>query len=381
MNLSLFEGAFWFCAAWVGWVYFGYPVAIEILGRLRRRDIRTAPHTPLLTVIIAAYNEAEHIEATIRNKLAQDYPADQLNLIVVSDGSDDNTDDIVRGIGDPRVRLVRQEPRQGKTAGLNLAVQQASGEILVFSDANSLYEPGALRELASVFGDPGVGYVTGKMIYGNPDGSVVGDGCTGYMRYENRLRAAETRAGSVVGVDGGIDAVRRALYRPMRPDQIPDFVLPLSIVQAGYRVAYWPHAVLKEIALGEAGQEFRMRVRVSLRSLWALWDMRALLNPARFPLFSFQLWSHKVLRYLAFIPLAALLPLNLLLVREHPVYALTMVAQAAFWLFALVGARPGAGRLTGWPYYFGMINWAAAVAFMRFVRGEKQVLWQPRGGA
>jgi cellulose synthase/poly-beta-1,6-N-acetylglucosamine synthase-like glycosyltransferase len=380
MGSTSIELVFWLCIAWVGWVYFGYPAAIELFGRLRRLGVRAAPHTPPMTVIIAAYNEAEHIEATVRNKLAQDYPPERLDVIVVSDGSDDGTDDIVQGIDDPRVKLVRQEPRQGKTAGLNLAVQQATGELIVFSDANSLYEPGALRELAAAFADPEVGYATGRMIYGNPDGSVVGDGCTGYMRYENWLRAAETRAGSVVGVDGGIDAVRRELYHPMRPDQIPDFVLPLSVVQAGHRVVYRPQAVLMELALGEAGQEFRMRVRVSLRSLWALWDMRALLNPLRFPLFSFQLWSHKVLRYLAFIPLLALLPLNLLLLGAHPVYKLAMAAQVAFWLLAIAGGRAGAGRLTGWPYYFGMINWAAAVAFIRFLRRERQVTWTPRAG-
>jgi cellulose synthase/poly-beta-1,6-N-acetylglucosamine synthase-like glycosyltransferase len=380
MILGALEVVFWLCAAWVVWVYLGYPVAIELIGRLRRHEVRAESYTPPLTVIIAAFNEAAHIEATVRNKLAQDYPAEQMDIVVVSDDSDDGTDDIVLSIDDPRVRLIRQEPRQGKTAGLNLAVPQAAGELIVFSDANSLYEPGTLRELAAAFADSKVGYATGKMIYGNPDGSVVGDGCTGYMRYENRLRMAETKAGSVVGVDGGIDAVRRSLYRPMRPDQIPDFVLPLSVVQAGYRVVYRPQAVLKELALGEVRQEFRMRVRVSLRSLWALWDKRALLNPLRFPLFSFQLWSHKVLRYLAFIPLLALLPLNLLLLAEHSVYSFAMAAQAAFWMLALAGARRGAGRLTGWPFYFGMINWAAAVAFIRFLRRERQVTWTPRAG-
>ena len=377
----LVEVLFWLAVAWVVWVYLGYPVIIYVIGKVRRRDVRAEEFAPPLTVVIVAYNEADHIEATVRNKLAQDYPADRLEVLVVSDGSDDGTDEIVRGIEDSRVRLIRQEPRQGKTAGLNLAMQHASGEVVVFSDANSLYEPCALRALTAAFADPEVGYATGKMIYGNPDGSVVGDGCTGYMRYENLLRAAETRAGSVVGVDGGIDAVRRGLYQAMRPDQIPDFVLPLSVVKAGYRVVYRPEAVLKELALDEAGKEFRMRVRVSLRSLWALWDMRALLNPLRFPLFSLQLWSHKVLRYLGFVPLIAVLLLNMALLGEHPIYMLAIGAQVGFWLLALAGSRPGAGRLTGWPYYFGMINWAAAVAFIRFLRGEKQVTWQPRGGA
>ena len=138
------------------------------------------------------------------------------------------------------VHLIRQEPRAGKTLALNLAVGRAKGEIIVFSDANSSYSPDALRCLVENFNDPEVGYVTGKMIYTNPDGSPVGDGCTAYMKYENFLRTLETRIGSMVGVDGGIDAVRKSLYRPMNPDQLPDFVLPLRVVEQGFRVVYEP---------------------------------------------------------------------------------------------------------------------------------------------
>ncbi len=378
--ISVAAFAFWSCFGWVAWVYVGYPVVIAVIARLRNNAVASEPQTPSLSVLIAAHNEVEHIGATVRNKLEQDYPYDQLEVIVVSDGSDDGTDDVVRALNDDRVRLLRQEPRQGKTAALNRAVEATNSELLVFSDANSLYEPGVLRHLAAVFADSSVGYATGKMIYGNPDGSVVGDGCTSYMRYENWLRRSETLAGSVVGVDGGVDAVRRRLYRPMRADQLPDFVLPLAVVSAGYRVVYQPAAILKELALSDTGQEFRMRVRVSLRALWALWDMRMLLNPLRFPLFSFALWSHKVMRYLAFIPLISLPFLNLALLGVAPIYTLALLFQSGFWALAAIGARPGAGRLTGWPFYFGMLNWAAAVAFFRFVRREKQVTWQPRGG-
>jgi cellulose synthase/poly-beta-1,6-N-acetylglucosamine synthase-like glycosyltransferase len=379
--MLLLHFLFWFCAAWLGWVFFGYPLAMALLAWLRGRAVKSVPQTPSISILVAAHNEAEHIGDTLRNKLAQDYPDDKLEIIVVSDGSEDGTDAAVEALADPRVRLMRQQPRQGKTAALNMAAATATGELLVFSDANSLYEPGALRALAACFADPSVGYVTGRMIYGNPDGSVVGDGCTGYMRYENKLREWETLAGSVVGVDGGIDAVRRELYVPMRADQLPDFVLPLAVVEQGYRKVYEPRAVLKELALSDDGQEFRMRVRVSLRALWALWDKRALLNPFRYRLFSLQLWSHKVLRYLAFIPIALLLPLNLALLGSGAIYTVALAAQGAFWCLALLGARPGAGRVTGWPYYFGMLNWASAVAFLRFLRGEKQVTWQPRGGA
>ena len=237
---------------WLAYTYFGYPLLLKLVARPRAAADREREAVPRVTVVTAAYDEVDVIGATIANKLDSDYPADRLDVMVVSDGSTDGTDDVVRGFEPThpgRVRLIRQEPRQGKTSGLNLAVPEARGEIVVFADANSIYEPDAIRHLVAAFDDPHVGYVTGKMIYVDEDGSVTGDGCTAYMRYENALRALETRVGSVVGVDGGIDAVRRELYRPMRADQLPDFVLPLSVVEQGYRVAYEPRAVLREEAL------------------------------------------------------------------------------------------------------------------------------------
>ena len=204
-------------------------------------------------------------------------------MIVVSDSSDDGTDDIVRGIcaEDDRVQLIRQTPRQGKTAGLNLAMAEAAGDVIVFADANSIYRPDAVRKLIQNFADANVGYVTGKMLYINPDGSLVGDGCSAFMKYENALRVSETRMGSIVGVDGGIDAVARSLHRPMRADQLPDFVLPLRVIEQGYRVIFEPEAVVMEETLTTSSSEYRMRIRVALRALWALRENAGLLNPLR----------------------------------------------------------------------------------------------------
>ena len=225
--------------------------------------------------------------------------------------------------------MIRQEPRAGKTAAINKAVAEANGEILVFSDANSLYSDDALCRIVRNFADPEVGYVTGKMIYTNPNGEAIGDGCTTYMRYENFLRAAETRTGSIVGVDGGIDAVRKNLYRTMAPDQLPDFILPLSVVDQGFRVVYEPHAILKEPALQDAADEYRMRVRVALRSFWALNDKRHMLSFKRLKLYAWQLWSHKVLRYLCFIFMIIALISNLLLLPSGNFYRLTFVFNQA----------------------------------------------------
>lgn len=372
---------FWLSLALLAYVYLGYPLLARLLAARREGRPAAAPITPPVTVLIAAHNEARHIEATVRNKLAQDYPPERLEVVVVSDGSTDGTDDLVRGIADPRVRLLRQEPRAGKTAALNLAMPHARGEVVVFSDANSLYAPDAVRRLVAPLADPRVGYVTGRMVYKAPDGSPTGQGCSAYMRYENALRGWETRLGSVVGVDGGIDAVRRDLYQPMRPDQLPDFVLPLAVRERGWRVVYAPEALLYEDALAAASDEFRMRVRVTLRALHALRDKAALLDPRRHGLFAWQLLSHKLLRYLApWFQLAAL-GANLALAGAGPFWRALLGLQILFYLAAGVGhwrrRRPMPRPLT-MIYYLCLINAAAAVAWVRFWRGQRQVVWTPR---
>lgn len=375
---------FWICLGLLAYVYVGYPLICRVLAGVLRRRPAVAPVTPAVTVLTAARNEARHIEQTIRNKLALDYPADRLELIVISDASTDGTDELVRGIGDPRVRLLRQEPRAGKTAALNLAVPLARGEVLVFSDANSLYGPEALRHLVAPLADPAVGYVTGRMVYRAPDGSLTGEGCSTYMRYENALRAWETALGSVVGVDGGIDAVRRDLYRPMRPDQLPDFVLPLAVRELGYRVVYAPGALLYEDALADAADEFRMRVRVSLRALHALRDKAALFDPLRFGLFAWQLFSHKLLRYLAPLWQMGVLLANLVLAVRSPSSAFwpgALALQVLFYLAAGAGhllRRRRVPKAVMLATYLCLVNAASAIAWFRFLRGHRQVVWNPR---
>lgn len=376
------EVLFWISILLLLYIYVGYPLLLRLLPA-RPRSMDSEPELGSVTVVIPAFNEAEHIEQTLRNKLTQDYPADKLSVIVISDESDDGTDEIVARIAeeDSRVTLLRQVPRQGKTAGLNLAMAQIDSEFVVFSDANSHYAPNAIRELIKTFADPSIGYVTGKMVYTQADGSMVGDGCSAYMRYENTLRALETQTGSVVGVDGGIDAIRRSLYQPMNADQLPDFVLPLKVVAQGYRVAYCPTALLNEEALNSTDSEFRMRVRVSLRAFWALWDMRQLFNPTRYGLFSLQLLSHKALRYLAFIPMLLAFICGALLSGTSGFYTLLFFGQlAAYALAAYAQLSETANKLAGLANYFCLINLAAFIAFLSFVRGKKIVTWQPRGG-
>lgn len=384
--MTLAVAGFWLCLGLILYVYAGYPLLVFLLAPVIGRGVRKGDIEPTVTVVIAAFNEERDIGNTIRNKLAQDYA--RLDVIVVSDGSTDRTDRLVRGLadGDPgRVRLLRQEPRQGKTEALNLALRQTKADIVVFADANSMYAPGAIRALVRNFADPTVGYVTGRMVYTNPAGSAVGEGSGRYMSYENTLRSLETKLGSIVGVDGGIDAIRRELYVPMNPDQLPDFVLPLGVVGQGKRVVYEPDAEVSEQGLPDASAEFRMRVRVSLRALWGLYDRRELLNPLRYPLFAWQLVSHKLLRYAAFLPLAGSLLFSALAYDSHALYAAFFALQLAAYAVAALGhylrrLPAGASRLLV-PYYFVVLNAACVVASWKFLRGQKMVLWKPRQGA
>ncbi|BCA79494.1 glycosyltransferase family 2 protein [Desulfuromonas sp. AOP6] len=375
---------FWISLMVVFYVYVGYPLTAWLLGLFWLRPVLRQPIRPKVSILIAAFNEEEAIAATIENKLALDYPQELLEIVVVSDESTDATDSIVQTYADRGVRLLRQTPRAGKTAALNLAVPQAAGDILVFSDANSLYAPDALGFLVQNFADPEVGYVTGKMIYVSPDGSTVGDGCSSYMRYENRLRELETRLGSVVGVDGGIDAMRKDLYRSLNPDQLPDFVQPLKVVEQGFRVVYDSRALLRESTLKATADEYRMRVRVSLRAFWALYDMRTLLGFSVNPLFAWQLWSHKVLRYLCFVFLAAAWLSNLLLLEDGLFYQVFFFFQSAG--YAGAAAIPYLGNYSKWyrllafGRYFVLLNLAAAHAFGKFLLGKKQIVWTPRKG-
>ena len=375
---------FWLAASALVYVYVGYPLLLRLAAWLRPRPPKAADHLPTVSIVIAAFNEARAIGATLENKLALDYPRDRLQLLVVSDGSTDGTDDIVRSFASRGVEYLRQEPRNGKTSALNLALVQATGDIVVFSDANSIYDATAVRRLVRVFADPAVGYATGSLAYQTAEGSLSSEGCGAYMKYENAIRTSETLVGSVVGVNGGLDAVRRALYTPMAAHDLPDLVLPLRVAEAGYRVVYVADALFAEPALAQGHDEYRMRVRVALRSLWTLSDMRHLLLPWRSGAYAVQLWSHKVLRYLAPVFVLVTLAASLALAPGHPWWAIAAAGHLLFAALAWAGYRAeGRAGAPGWlfvPYYFSLVNLAALHALWRFARGERHALWVPRLG-
>lgn len=380
----MLEAIFFLSLFFIFYVYAGYPFLVFILGSILNRNIKKKPNQPSVTILIPAYNEQDCIEGTIKNKLDLDYPKDKLEIIVISDGSTDETEKIVKQFEPKGVRLLTLGPRAGKTSALNLAVPQAKGEIIVFSDANSMYAGDALQKLTANFNDPSVGYVTGHMVYTNPDGTLIGDGCSAYMKYENFLRKFETKICSIVGVDGGIDAVRKDLFKLMNPEQLPDFVLPLSVAEQGYRVVYEPDAVLQEAALKSSSDEYQMRVRVSLRAFWALFDKKQMLFSFTDPVYAWEVWSHKILRYSCFVFFVAVYISNFFLWPKGIFFQLFFLLQNLTYLAAAVSPilqKKGINlRFFFFANYFALLNIASCHACIKFLLGRKQVLWVPRKG-
>jgi cellulose synthase/poly-beta-1,6-N-acetylglucosamine synthase-like glycosyltransferase len=377
------EIVFWASVVLLLHPYVTYPLSIALLGALRPRPVRRERHEPLVSVIIPAHNEARWISATVLNKLGQDYPRDRMEILVVSDGSVDGTDERVAAFADRGVRLLRQEPRQGKAEALNRAVREARGEILVFSDANSLFAEDAVRRLVENFADPDVGYVTGRLEYGAREGAVSGEGSRGYMGFENGLRVLETRFHSIIGVNGGVDAMRRELYVDVAANMISDFLLPLEALRRGRRVVFDPRARSSEEANTDLRPEFRMRVRVALRALQALQARRELLAPWKHLRIAYCLWSHKVLRYTNVLLLPLPLVASGLLAAHSAFYGALFLLQAAAYLVGLAGLFPlpsGLRRFASLPAYFLMTSAAFALAMLKFFRGEAMATWQPRSG-
>jgi cellulose synthase/poly-beta-1,6-N-acetylglucosamine synthase-like glycosyltransferase len=369
---------FWTLTALVVYVYVGYPLLLALVGAIRARPTARGANEPSVTLLISAFNEADVIAEKLRNSLSLDYPADRLQIVVISDASDDNTDAIVEGFAPRRVELLRMADRGGKTLGLNAAVPRARGDIIVFSDANAMYARDVLRQLAANFADPDVGAVVGESTYTKPE--VESERTEGlYWQYETAIKRLESRIGSVVGGDGAIYAIRRTLYEPMRADALSDFVNPLQIVRGGHRCVYEPLARSYESAAKDFQREFRRKVRIVNRAWRALMTMRSLLNPLRYGFFAIELISHKLLRWLVPVLLVGVLVTNLFLLGTAPIYTLALVAQLALYALALLGyamrRRERMPAILSVPYYFCLVNVASALGIFEAYRGKTYATW------
>jgi len=367
------EVAFWSSVALVLYAHLGYPFALMALSLIRNRPVEKGTVTPRVSFIIAARNEEGRIREKIENTLSQDYPSDRLEIIVASDCSTDRTEEIVSAYSD-RLRLVRAPERRGKEAAQQLAVETASGEILVFSDVATALAADGVSSIVRNFGDPTVGCVSSVDRFIDPDGRITGEGA--YVRYEMFLRTLETRVNSLVGLSGSFFAARREVCRHWATDRQSDFNTLLNAVDMGLRgVLDLESAGYYKNIVDDRG-EFRRKVRTVVRGIAVLAVNVRMLNPVRYGLFSWQLLSHKVCRWL--VPFAMIVAClsNALVISRSPVYLATFVVQLGFYAAALGGLWTGF-RVLRIPSFLLMVNLAILTAWFRYARGERITSWNP----
>lgn len=374
---------FWVSLFFLVYAYCGYPVLIWLMSKLSpsRSHKGDESFLPAVSLLISAYNEESIIEDKIVNALALRYPKELLEIIVISDGSNDRTNEIVKRFAPQRVALHSYEGRIGKTACLNKSVPASRGEIIVFSDANSMYDGDAVKNLVANFADDRIGFVTGYTRYAADTigGIVTSIGI--YAAIEKFTKKAESVINSCVGADGAIFAIRKKLYKPLRDADINDFVIPLMVIRQGYRGVLEDRAFCVEKTVEDQRGEVKRQVRITNRTLRAIFHNVGLFNPIGYGLFPFELFSHKVAKFLS--PFFALLLVfcTLALMGCGTGYILFLAVQLMLLLFAWFGYAAGResvlSRMSSICRTFVTMNLAIAGGWIQFLRGETYTTWSP----
>lgn len=382
------EWLFWIGLAIPFYSYIGYGLLLWFLVTGKRTFAKRPAsgqadsEPPAVTLLIAAYNEIDQVILKMKNCRELVYPKEKLNIVWVTDGSDDGTAEALRAYAD--VRVLHQAERNGKIAAVNRAMPFITTPLVIFSDANTMLNPMAVVNLVRHFQDARVGCVSGeKRILELRHDHAAGAGEGLYWRYESRLKKWDAELYSAVGAAGELFAVRTALYPAVAKDTVlDDFVISLKIAMQGYRIAYEPDAYAVEVSSADMGQELKRKIRISAGGIQAVIRLRALLQPWKYGLFSFQYISHRVLRWsLAPIGLLLLLPVNLALAWPSPgFYRVFFYLQALFYLSALCGwlleKRHIRFKLLFVPYYFLFMNYAVLRGLGRYVSGRQSTLWE-----
>jgi glycosyltransferase involved in cell wall biosynthesis len=374
----MLEIAFWSSVVLVVYAYMGYPAVLAVVATVRNRTVRKDNVRPRVSFIITAYNEESRIREKLENTVGQEYPRNCFEVIVASDGSSDRTDDIVRSYAPRGVGLVRGAERKGKEAAQKLAVAAASGEVLVFSDVATLLASDGVSRIVRAFADPTIGCVSSVDHAVDGDGRRSGEGL--YVKYEMLLRRLETKAGSLVGLSGSCFAVRRDVCREWATDVPSDFNTLLCAVKMGLRGVADCDSVGYYRTLADGSKEFERKVRTVLRGIPVVMSNLSMLNPFRYGLFSWQLFSHKLCRWLAPVATLVAFGTNAALATVSATYLALFIAQCGFYAIGVAGLFSqivSSQALLRIPAFFVLVTVSTLHAWYRYVRGDRIMMWAP----
>jgi glycosyltransferase involved in cell wall biosynthesis len=373
----LLEILFWLSLFMIFWPYIGYFLALQVISLFHSIGSPDEDHLPDVSIVITAHNEQERIAIKIENTLALCYPRDKLEIIVVSDGSTDRTDEIVKSYEDKGVRLLPISGRRGKHFGQGRGIEAASGEIMVLSDATTFLKPDAVKVIVRGFADPAIGCVSGRDLIESTTTGASGEGT--YVDYEMKLRTLESRVCSLVGASGSFFAIRKSLCQTWYPDMSSDFYLPLISYMRGFRTTLDTDAIGYYRVLDDPKGEFQRKVRTVVHGIDVLNDLKSVLNPFKYGFYSIQVASHKLIRWLVPFFLLMVFVLSLILCRSSVVYLGAFAAQLLLYASALAAAIfPALQKIVAFkvPYFFVLANLAILVAWYNFLTGQRFVTWQ-----
>ncbi len=374
----LIQIIFWVSFFLIFWTYFGYMFTLKVISILHGKKARKGAYFPDVSLIIAAFNEENNIRQKIENSFSLTYPKEKLEIIVVSDGSTDTTEDIVRSFKDRGVKLLTLPERQGKHFAQGKGIKIAKNELLVFSDASTFLRSNAIENIIENFADPEIGCVSGLDEIKSDGFNSQGEGF--YVKYEMKLRALESISNSLVGVSGSFFAVRKNLCKNWIGNLSSDFYLPIITYMNGYRTVLENTAIGYYEILGEQRNEFARKVRTIVHGMGVLLRFKEILNPFKYGFFSMQMISHKLSRWLVPLYLIFLFWTNLLLIDTAGIFLITLIIQTIFYLFALAGYLiSGLKRhfIFKIPLFFVMVNYSSIVAWHNFLLGNKFIIWEP----
>jgi cellulose synthase/poly-beta-1,6-N-acetylglucosamine synthase-like glycosyltransferase len=378
MSMFPLQLSFWLAMFLIFWTYFGYFLLLWILSFFYSRGSKKDEFTPRVSLIIAAHNEEKRIREKLENSMSLSYPKGKLEIIVVSDASNDRTEEIVGSFKEKGIQSISTAERKGKHYAQKRGIEMATGEIMVLTDASTFLQGDAIQKIVRNFSDASIGCVSGRDRVRSSGSRLQGEGF--YVRYEMELRALESRLGSLVGASGSFYAVRKSLCQRWYSEFASDFYLPIISYMSGYRTVLEPEAIGYYEVLKDPQKEFQRKVRTVVRGLEVLFKFKGIMNPFKYGTYSFQMISHKLSRWLVPIYLIFLFGLNLLLLDRGIFFRMLFVFQVLFYLLASTAflvRRLQDIMLFKIPFFFIVVNLSILVAWYNFLIGKRFVIWEP----